>query len=535
MKNQKIKIQEVIISFVVSLLIVFGVTLILGTLTSGWHFIDDHEFIYYDYYKRIEHWSNSKLFKEILLYDLQTRNTFLYYPFRIIVFLLVGADPLRLAIVKALETAIAMTLLYLCGRKISGSAFAGALFSLISLVGYQSAIWWKSGPPHVQATICFGIAFLCLLTWLDDTSKTIFAILSCIFATAMGYFHESFLMLIPFLAFYVIYDSYKKKAGIPGSKKPILGILGAIKTCDKKRAIFFYILIIDFVANILEIIIRLGFNSYPAVGINSSFSPVTYLKVIVNNFSFDLKWYWKVGVFLVCILLTYFDSFKKYWPEMLLSGLIIAMQLVLYSKEGISERYVIPLSIGFSMFFCIFMLSSDILSGFRKKLYIVALFVLLAIHAHVLIVEGDYYRFRGESVTNALEQIESLSNKGYKVMTCFGNANPEAEFTVDSYCKSKGIDEIYYWDQNNSAVLDIPAFYRSQASGSFKLDEIDVVLAYNRNDRHFEVDPNFDLSDFTLVRTGSIDIFFRNDAENEVTDELVDQLHVKPTIYGIGN
>ena len=450
-------------------------------------------------------------------------------------FLLVGANPLYLSIVKAFETAVAMTLLYLCGKKISGSVLASALFSLISLVGYQSAIWWKLGPPHVQAAICFCIAFLCLLRWLDNTNRIFYAVLNCIFATAMGYFHESFIMLIPFFAFYVLYDSIKKDPHVVESQNSLFSVLNAITTCDKKRKTLFFILIIDFVANILEIVIRLGFNSYNAVGIDSSTSLLSYAKTIVNNFNYDLKWYWKVGVFLVCILLTYFDDLKKYWPEMLVSGIIVAMQLVLYGKEGISERYVIPFSIGFSLFFCIFMLSSNILSGFRKKLYILALLVLLGIHAHVLVVEGDYYRFRGESVTNALEQIESLSNKGYKVMTCFGNANPEAEFTIDAFCKVKELADVYYWDQRDEAVIDVPAFYRSQASSYYDLDKIDVVLAYNRNDRHFEVDPNFDLSDFTLVRNGSVDIFYRNDALKEVSDDLRNQLYVKPTIYGIGD
>ena len=36
---------EVALVTVISFFIVLGTTYILGTLTSGWHFVDDHEFL----------------------------------------------------------------------------------------------------------------------------------------------------------------------------------------------------------------------------------------------------------------------------------------------------------------------------------------------------------------------------------------------------------------------------------------------------------------------------------------------------------
>ena len=533
--DNRIKLSELISVLIVSLVIVLGITCALGTLTSGWHFVDDHEFFSFEYFRKYQHFSFGDLLNKYLEMDMRSRSTYLYFPFRILLYYLVGVNSYILSIEKAIETALAMTLLYWCGRKISGSVFSGVMFSLISLVGYQSAIWWKLGPPHVQGLICFGVSFVFLLYWLEDTSNIAYAVISFFFALFMGLFHESFMLLIPFLALYIFYDTYQNNSIIKSDVEKKRRVLWeVIKSLSKERIILLIAFMAAFLTGIMSIVIRLGLNSYDAVGIDDSTSLITYLKVITNNVNYDLKWYWKFGIVLTGILLTFYEKLKEYWMELIIALSIVIPQLILYGKEGIAERYVVPFSIGFALFFCVFMWKAPFLAGKRKMLYALVLIALLGIHSHVLIVEGDYYRFRGQSVTNALEQIDELSDKGYNVMSCFGNSNPEAEFTIDAFLKSKGKPDIYYWDQDNKKVITRPPFMADPETQDFDWNKIDVILAYNRNDRHFEVDPNIDLSDFILIRSGSVDLYFRNDAKKEVNEALSERLYVKPTIYGIG-
>lgn len=86
----------------------------------------------------------------------------------------------------------------------------------------------------------------------------------------------------------------------------------------------------------------------------------------------------------------------------------------------------------------------------------------------------------------------------------------------------------------NQKVVNYRPFEHEDEAESISLSEVDVVVAYNRNDMHFEVDPNFDLSEYYLVRSGSVDIYYKNDAVSQVTEELKNELYVKPAIYGIG-
>ena len=209
-------------------------------------------------------------------------------------------------------------------------------------------------------------------------------------------------------------------------------------------------------------------------------------------------------------------------------------QLVLYSKEGLSERYIIPIVIGYALYFIVFIYKEKILRGYRRFAYILICYLMLFANAHAMVTEADYYRFRGQGVTNALEVVDEMSQKGYKVLSCFGNANPEADWTVEMYLKSQGKPDVYYWRQDEQKVYDNRYFQEDGVEETVSASDMDVILAYNRNDRHFEIDPNIDFSDYTCIRSAGIDIYFGGAAKDEATDEMIQILQVKPTLSGIG-
>jgi hypothetical protein len=404
------------------------------------------------------------------------------------------------------------------------------------MVGFQGALWWKLGPEQMQGTICFGIAFLCLLNWLEKPAKKAYAITAFIFSVAMGYYHESFFLVMPFMAFYVIYYSYKENPALFSTSDAgsVKAYFSKLINGMKGRFYFALLCLITCAAILLAIVIRLGTSSYDPVSFSSGTPISTYINGILFSLENDLRWYWKLGIVLVGILLTFFDRLREKLPDMLIALVFILPQVVLYSKEGISERYLLPIIIGYALFFVAFALRYDFLKGKRRILYVLTLLIMLFANGRALAVEGDYYRFRGQGVTNCLEQIEEMSDKGYTVMSCLGICNPEADWTVEMYMRSKGKDDIYYWDQGEQTVNTVRPFIHDPSSEKISLDEVDVVVAYNRNDRHFEVEPNFDLSEFKMIRSAGIDIYYRNEAAAEVTDELIERLHVKPTLHGIG-
>ena len=549
-KKKSYKWIELICVCALSLLVVFGVTCGIGTLFSGWHFVDDHEFLEYSYLFNYKNMSLMDVIKDVDRVSFISRNNLLYYPTRIIMTYIIGADVVALSVIKAVETAIAMILLYYCGKELIitdskapcstkealKNGVVAFFFSLVCLVGFQAPVWWKLGPEQMQALLCFGIAFLCLLKWEKNEEKIAYGIVGTIFAVLMGFFHESFFLVMPFLALWPVYENIRRIRN-SGAETTLTFDKDLKKLLDKycgKKLWYVVAVMLLCVGIILSTVIRLGFNSYSPVGFDSSSSIGSYFRAFIYSMNHDCKWYKVFGILLIGVLLTYYNEFKRYWAELAITIVFMLPQFVLYSKEGIEERYLLPVVIGFAMFFVIFVYNSKLLAGGRKKVYIAISVMMLLFNAHSMVVEGDYYRFRGESVTKSLEEIESLSDRGYNVMCCFGICNPEADWTVDMYLKAHGKKDIYYWSEGAGFISTERPFFIDGTDSGLTVQDMDVIYMYNRNDRHFEIEPSIDLEGFTCVKSGSVDVYFKDSVLDELGQEEIDGLKIRPTIYGIG-
>ena len=66
-----------------------------------------------------------------------------YYFTRILSTWLFGIDLMGYSVVKAVEITGSCIFLYYCGKRIGATRIFSFLFAALSLVGYQSAVWWK--------------------------------------------------------------------------------------------------------------------------------------------------------------------------------------------------------------------------------------------------------------------------------------------------------------------------------------------------------------------------------------------------------
>lgn len=503
-------------------IVIFGITGLCGTLTSGWHLVDDQELFKFDYWLRQLHYSVGKCIK--LEYDriYGLRWRLLYQPARIVMVYIFGMNSFAFSMIKAIEAVISMILLYYCARELKTSVFYSVLFSLTCLIGYQSPTFWKIGPGMIQSTVLFGVAFLLLIRY-TKTKRLYQGIISFIFLVLMCNFHESYIFVVPFFIVYLLVWAWQQ---CENDRKKFFEIIRpyawyVISTC------------IVFAGIILYLLTKVGTTSYDDVSLSTSTPISKYVDAFINTIHDEMRWYWIFGIILIGILLTFYDDLIKQIGAFVLALAIILPQMVLYSKEGIKERYILPFIIGYALFFVVFMPNSGVLKKKRRVLYTAVLIVMLLINSRAAIVEADYYRFRGESVTNMLEEVDDMSSSGYKVLSCLGNANPEAVWTITNMLLSEGKPDIYNWNQWEETVTDN---YEMIVDPNLDVDlaDMDVIVAYNRDDRHFVIEPNFDLSGYTYVKCGSIDLYYSDEAAKTLTDEKLSRLKVKPTIYGIG-
>lgn len=486
-----------------SIIMIFGVMIAMGTFTSGYHLVDDHEFLEWIYQMQYQGESVWRIIERKLRADFTWRYEPAYYFTRILSTWLFGIDLMGYSVVKAVEITGSCIFLYYCGKRIGATRIFSFLFAALSLVGYQSAVWWKLGPQESQCTLFFAMGFYCMLRYLESEKRR-WAIGSVLLFFIMSNFKESFILLLPFLMLYVLYYELEKTQDRLSFR--LLGL------CISRRFWYLFSLGIIFIVLILIIVFFVGVNDYDMVGLDASIPIKVYVEALQDSFSNDLKWYKRFGILFVLILLTYWEELKKLWKEILLIIVFLLPQFVIFGQVGIGERYILPSAIGFALFFVVVIPKWKPLSGKRRFVYVAGLLLLLAAHGRVALREADYFRYRGKSVQTMLETVEELSGDGANVLSCF-RPNEEGNLTINYWMLDHGYDNVYFWTQEEGVinkVCDRNLSYTQEERIPQNFDDMDIVVMYNQEDRHWCYTPTLDLSEFTEMKCGTLTIYVRN-------------------------
>lgn len=487
--------QEAFYVWGIFTVLVFGVVIGMGTLTSGFHLVDDWEFAKYMDWMTLEHKSLWDCLKDAVGFDLMLRFRPLYYINRVLMASVWGINLTAMSIIKALEIVVAHVALYYCARQMKCNMAYAALFSLTVMVGYQSAVWWKLGPQESYAIMLFAVGFYLLLRWLRTGAKWC-AYMSAGVLFLMSVYKESFILLLPFVGLYVLYEE------LQGGRITVANLCGAVR----RRLPYLLTIGIIFVVEIFLIVFVIGTNNYSYVGLDENVTFNQYMQTWHKAVHADLKWYMRFGFVMAMILLTYWERSKKLIWEILLTLSIILPQCIIYSKTSLEERYILPSVLGFAFFFVIVGCNFQPLSGKRRIVYMLCLFLMLAAHGRVMLREARYFAYRGESIQTMLEStLDLVQGTDKKVLCCFA-PNLEGDRTVHYWFRLHGYEEVFYWkeDENKMERTYGPLWYE-QAD----IDDIDVVVMYNREDRHWCYEPSLDLSDFMEQKCGTVTMYVR--------------------------
>ena len=165
----------------------------------------------------------------------------------------------------------------------------------------------------------------------------------------------------------------------------------------------------------------------------------------------------------------------------------------------------------------------------EKGIYYLAVILLLLLGFRTTLIEADYFRYRGESVTGTLEYIrdETEKNPDITVMSCLGFSNPEADNTVASWMKYYGDEgKMYYWSEPDDSVRDYRAQAEQKDDHEYSVYDMDIIVAYNATDQHYTgkcrpVRDQMLTEDYTLYNEGTIDIYVRNYSDIELSDRKI--------------
>jgi len=420
MNNRKDKI--VIISIILS---VFLFLFLSGTINSGYHFVDDHEVI-----KIKSDLKTSSLItvsRNWVKADLNKNSRFrpFYYIHRVIETRLLGSDFFLWSLYSGILCCLALIFFYLGIRKLNYGLGESITFLIIIFTGHQSAVWWRLGYGESLGMVFLGLAFYFMAKSLDKRNYNVYNLLFIFFLILSSLTKESFLLIIPAI---IIFKIWNEKTYIWSS----------LRESIYKNMILLIPLAI-FIFELLIIKYHVG-TSYS--GLDNKFIN-NFTSLIFNGLHF-VKTY--LNLLIVGIFIFIVGVYIKKLPirfnllSLFFSILIIVPNLILYTKSGLVERYLLPSTFGLGI------LVVTVIDGIEKdppwfkKLALT--FIILSFIPFIVNSYSDATEFskEGRSTKNLLSAISTNYVRGSAAMVI---VDP-----VELYEKSVSLKTYLFYEDN---------------------------------------------------------------------------------------
>lgn len=313
-----------------------------GTLTSGYHFTDDHEILTID-----ENMNNIGFFetsKALILDDLDVRFRPFYYVNRIVEAKLFKTNILAWSLYSAALAILTFHCLFLFLYR-QGFKFGNAiLFPFLCLIGSQSTIWWRLGPAESIGVFTISVSLFFLANSIYRKKKK-HLIISLVFLLFSSLSKESFFVLLPSYGLILLLLNYQFNHGR-------FSLIEVLRHNIRVILFLFLVFIIEAI-----IIVVIGTNNMGYAGIDNSFVLTHFVYwVCINLIENQYVYLILVGLFLllqniVFSTISVKKDGKKVTPFILHLGILILIvfpQYLMHFKSGLGGRYFIPINIGFA-------------------------------------------------------------------------------------------------------------------------------------------------------------------------------------------
>lgn len=369
MKARKWIDSAVVILFFAAILLFLSYA---GTLTSGYHFIDDHEMIVI--HSDLEKAPVLNVMANLIKKDLNIRFRPMYFVHRIIEIKIFGADFFTLSFYTGILAALTFSFFYLGARKLKFSALESLIFVLLAFIGSQMAIWWMLGPNETIGMFFLGLTFLFLAKSAERKNYLRDTVLFSVFLVFASLSKESFVIVIPAFVFYKIWN-----------EKNIFGI--SLRESIQNNLV----LLLPAAAMVFEIwmiYFAVGTNTIGYAGSTSGWEELKRGILAIITSKIMLKdWLTFFGIitflFFLGVVLQKGEKkkkmayiFKNILPSIIFSFLIVAPGILMYAKSGMAERYLLPSAFGLA-FLAVFLVRENPKIFFRAAGGVIAVIFLL--------------------------------------------------------------------------------------------------------------------------------------------------------------
>lgn len=364
----------------------FGVLIFTGSLTSGYHFMDDHDLV-----RLNKELSGTTMANELDVFigniiAPKMRFRPFYILHRRLTVLLLGSDFTAWSVYMGMLGVFTAFLLYLFMKSCGFSVLESVFFSLLTLLGEQAAVWWRLGTGETLAMFLFSVSMYCMVKAHQAKSRSMRMFLYgmyIFFIVLATWCKEAFILVIPAQVMMLSWLVYRE------------GGWAAVKKNWFAPVLFLFIGAVELV----YVIFSVGTGGTYYAGYDG-FSISKFIQTGLEGAASLHAW-----VILVQLIIVVFFIFKnrgndvyrigvsKPWVSYfvfpgVIAILVVIPQVLLYMKSGMTERYLLPAAFGFA-FLIVTLLkftreySNDIVIGrqqiFSKRLVIYLVTILVGV------------------------------------------------------------------------------------------------------------------------------------------------------------
>ena len=305
-----------------------------GSLTSGFHFTDDHQIIYFEGALQNGAGAIESAIGWIANDASSGRFLPLYYVHRLLEIKFFGSNFLAWGIYDAILAWAASALISIALIFWGFRLLEAILMPLILFMGFQSAVWWRFGTAETIAMPLVGVMLLAAVMGARRKGilpDVVFIVAGLLLMLAK----ENFILFIPALLFLKIWMSREGA--------------DALALAAKKNLMPVIILLAVSAAGLLFIKFFIGTTGIGYAGYDG-LRAGPFMAALVNYSFASHAWLVPAGVALA--LATAPKEKRIFFPEVLPSLILLFLSVVpqalIYAKSGVAERYILPGAFGFA-------------------------------------------------------------------------------------------------------------------------------------------------------------------------------------------
>lgn len=383
------------------------------TLWSGFHFTDDHEII--EFHHQVASLQTTLLgaIVQQIQHDIWDFGRFrpFYYVYRLVQIEIFGTHWLILSIYNGFLAVFTTFLFFTFGIFSQLSIVESLVFTIITVLGGQSAVWWQLAPAETIATLLL-ILSLNLLILSIKKNQIIFKVFYWVLFVLTTLCKESFLLLIP--AILLLEFSFYLKFHQLSVRRTIIKTLPSLflLTFVGLAEIIFIKFFIDTDFGYAGLIFDLPslLKTWKSYGYVSSIAILYGLLILSRvNQPKEENSYIFITITIVSILFC----------------LIVFPQAILYSKSGLRNHYFLPGIIGYALLITTLLHTIRIRSQLLGYLVLALIGFALFFRLNSAFITAQSFAQEGKATNTLLDWVTSRTQPNHEIVII---SNPYRHF-----------------------------------------------------------------------------------------------------------